>query len=102
MHRLLLTAVLLSLVEEWGEHLTILHRFVGGLGAEDLVGFKVVHGMHFNPVAPDLPLLSHPPTLVGDLDPGAVDCNDDIEQARSLGVTGNERPMHWIRRKMVV
>lgn len=77
-YRVLLTAVLLDLVEERDEHSVVLHRFIGNLQAEGLVGLDIDHRVHLDPAAPDLPLLPHSFAPVRDLDPGAVDGDDDI------------------------
>ena len=77
-YRVLLAAVLLDLVEQRSESLVILHRFAGDLQAEEPVGLDIDHRMDLDPTAPDLPLLPHPFAPVGDLDPGAVDGDDDV------------------------
>jgi len=77
-HRVLLTALMLDLIEERGEHLVVLHGFIGDLQTKELVGLDIDHGMNLDSAAPDSPLLPHPFAPVGDLDPGTIDSNDDI------------------------
>ena len=78
MHRVLLAAVLLDLIEERDEDPVVLHGFIGDLQAENLVGLDVDHSMDFQPPPVDLPLLLHPFTPVGNLDPGTVDVDDNV------------------------
>ncbi len=73
-----LAAVMLGLVEEWGEHLAILYRFVSDLQAESLIGLNIDHDMHLDPAPPDPPLLTHPLTSIRNLDPGAIDGDSNI------------------------
>jgi len=77
-HRVLLAAVLLGLIEERDEHLVVLYRFISDLQTENLVGLDVDHGVHLDPTAADPPLLAHPLPPVRDLDPGAISGDDDI------------------------
>jgi len=78
MHRVLLATVLLGLIEERDEHLVVLYGFISDLQAENLSGLDVDHGMDFDPATLDPPLLPHPLAPVSDLDPGAVDGDDDV------------------------
>lgn len=86
-HRMLLAAVLLDLIEQRDEHPVVRQGFVGDLQAEDLVGLDIDYGMDFQPPPVDLPLLAHPFAPVGDLDPGTVD-GDDAILGEELGCYG--------------
>lgn len=101
MYRVLLTTVLLNLIEGRDEQRVILHRVIGDLRTEDLVGLDVDHGVdliqphltfHFSHI--------HSPRLIT-LIPVLLTAMM-TSAARVSGVTCNEGPSGFIRWEKVV
>lgn len=77
-NRVLAHTVLRCLIKKRGEHLVILTRFIRDLQPKDLGCLHIDHRINHDPTTPDFPFLTHPLSLVGDLNPLPVDSQYNV------------------------